>query len=187
MTSCAHEAGHLCASLAERLTPNRQLARIHDNGAWGSVAQYDGEGRRLSEPGAVIEVDMDPGAPEAGAYLRRRALAWASMFLSGYAAEALLHDYADQVIGWPAPLLGNPDLANATAFLSLGWPRDIAGPLWCAWRQALHLLSREWSWVLRVAGEIEHAGECSSELATVLRGKRRASPVAEAATPITFN
>jgi hypothetical protein len=178
-TVCVHEAGHLCASLAEDLTIHRQLARIHVHDGWisGSVEKYDREGCRLSKPGAVVSIHQDPDIPEPDPHLGSRIVAWAGMFLAGFAAEALLHGYAEKVTGWPAPMLNTADMANAIAFLSIGWPHQLGGPLWCAWRHALHLLSRQWGWVLRVAAEIEHAGECSSELAAVLAGECRSELV----------
>lgn len=165
-----HEAGHLCVALVEDLRKSdRLVARIYPDGSLGSVDRYAEDGSPRGDPGRVLTMESNSFTPSP--YLQRRALSWAAMFAAGYAAEALAEDYAHTITGWPAPLADTDDFRNAAALISFAWPGDHTCVLWTAWRFALHLLSREWDWVLRIADEIDTTGECDNERATELRAR----------------
>ena len=169
-----HEAGHLVLSLAFDLTADRQTAVVSGDG--GSVQRLDEDGNPRGTPGAVLELTGDPddNPPE---YFQRQCLNWGAMFLGGHAAEVLLHGQHKRITGWPQPLLtlpgmSAPDVNNAAAFLSLGWPRQYTGPLRLAWLHAIDALSEHWAWVQRVAHEIDQTGSCTDHRARELREAR---------------
>lgn len=155
-----HEAGHLVADLALGVTQADLVAVSH--GTHGEVQRAD----RTGTPGAVADLVPDPDAamPEC---FKVAVLQRAAMFLAGHAAEI---EAAEQdVTGWPWPLMDQPDLQNAVAFLGLAWPHRIDGPLAAAWMLARDTLRHEWPWLLRVASVVEQTGRCTAEDARMLR------------------
>ena len=175
-TIAHHEAGHLTLSILFGLTTDRQTAAVTSDGTAGSVRRLDEHGNPRGKPGAVLELTGDPddNPPEG---FQRQCLGWGAMFLGGHAAEVLLHGQHKRITGWPAPLLtltgmSATDLHNAAAFLSLGWPMRYTGPMRLAWLHAVDVLSANWAWVQRVAGEIDQTGECTDQRARELREAR---------------
>ena len=166
-TIAIHEAGHLVAWLAYGLTADRLSARMTPCGTGGAVTRLDATGQPIGAPGT-----LDPQHTEAGpvsACFQRLCLQWAAMYCAGYVAEACLHGVADRTTGYPQVLAGEPDMKNAVAFVSFGWPPHDNGPLHRAWQHAGELIAEHWGWVQRVAAEIEQAGHCTGERALAFR------------------
>ena len=173
-TIAHHEAGHLVLSLAFALTTDRQTAAV--TGTSGSVRRLDEDGNPRGKPGVVLELCGDPDDIVSESF-QRQCLGWASMYLAGHGAEVLLHGQHKRITGWPKPLatlagMSHTDLHNAAAFLSLGWPRHYSGPMRLAWLHAVATLQSNWSWVERVAHEIDQTGSCTDLRARELREAR---------------
>ncbi|WP_018876301.1 hypothetical protein [Thioalkalivibrio sp. ALE31] len=165
-TIATHEAGHLVAWLAFGLTPARLDARLAPCGTGGAVTRLDATGQPASAPGTLDPLHRESG--NVSMCFERQCLQWAAMFCAGYAAETRLHGVADRDSDWWQALAGEPDMKNAAAFVSFGYP-DRAEALTSAWQHASELLAGHWRWVQRVAREIERTGHCSGEQAVALK------------------
>lgn len=165
-TISVHEAAHLVVTLqvCGPCSGTQYVAKVDTSGGGRVEAHRDGV-----RVGHAHVIDHPPRLHNPDAW-RPAALDRAAVYMAGLAAETLLHRCTEEVTGW-VDMQDYPDVQNASRFLAFGWPDHHGGPLWLAWRHALHLLTRDgaWDWVLRVAWEIDRVGHCHDVTAQSLR------------------
>lgn len=165
-TLSVHEAAHLVVGLVTSSWQEDRRAVVYDtdDGAGGQVEPAvpgPPPTRTLEEALAPVAVPIHP-------QLQYLATLRAATYLAGYAAEARLHGFADQVSGPPSAINGSEDARCARIWLRFAWPDERIRPMWRAWTMADALTKDHWAWIRRVAAVIAAHGECDTATAQTL-------------------